>query len=65
MISDLINMKDNTMSNSNIIFKQNIPSEIYTGIWHGGHIQGIAVDWKNRYIYCSFTTELVKLDFGW
>ena len=50
------------MSNSNIIFKQNIPSEIYTGIWHGGHIQGIAVDWKKRYIYCSFTTELVKLD---
>ena len=43
-------------------FKQSIPNEIYTGKWKGGHIQGIAVDWKNRYIYCSFTTEFVKLD---
>ena len=39
------------------------PREIYTGRWAGGHIQGIAVDQKNRWIYCSFTTELIKLDF--
>lgn len=34
--------------------------EIYTGIWNGGHIQGIATD--GRYMYCSYTTEFVKLD---
>ena len=42
--------------------KTSLPSVIRTGIWHGGHIQGIAVDKKREYIYCSFTTELVKLD---
>lgn len=35
---------------------------IYTGKWRGGHIQGIAVDRERNYIYCSFTTEFVKLD---
>ncbi len=39
-----------------------LPLTIQTGIWHGGHIQGIALDKKREYIYCSFTTELVKLD---
>ena len=39
-----------------------LPSEIYTGKWRGGHIQGIAVDKERKYMYCSFTTELVKLD---
>lgn len=33
---------------------------IYTGTWGGCHIQGIAVDKKNGYIYYSFTTKLVK-----
>ncbi len=42
--------------------KQLLPSVIHTGEWHGGHIQGIAIDKKREFIYCSFTTELVKLD---
>ena len=33
---------------------------IYTGAWGGCHIQGIAVDKKNGYIYYSFTTKLIK-----
>ena len=41
---------------------KNLPSKIYTGKWRGGHIQGIAVDREREYIYCSFTTEFVKLD---
>lgn len=39
-----------------------LPLEIYTGKWTGGHIQGIAVDRDRKYIYCSFTTEFIKLD---
>ena len=33
---------------------------IFTGLWGNLHIQGIAVDQKNGYIYYSFTTKLVK-----
>ena len=33
---------------------------LYTGAWGGCHIQGIAVDTQNGYIYYSFTTKLVK-----
>ena len=33
---------------------------IYTGTWGNCHIQGIAVDKANGYIYYSFTTKLVK-----
>ena len=33
---------------------------IFTGTWGKCHIQGIAVDEKNGYIYYSFTTKLVK-----
>lgn len=39
-----------------------LPLKIETGTWSGGHIQGIAVDKERRYMYCSFTTEFVKLD---
>ena len=39
-----------------------LPLQIYTGKWRGGHIQGIAIDRERKYIYCSFTTEFVKLD---
>lgn len=39
-----------------------LPKSIYTGKWTGGHIQGIAVDRDRKYLYCSFTTEFVKLD---
>lgn len=41
---------------------KNLPSFIYTGKWRGGHIQGIAIDKERNYIYCSFTTEFIKLD---
>lgn len=40
---------------------KNLPLTIETGKWRGGHIQGIVLDRENGYIYCSFTTELVKL----
>lgn len=33
---------------------------IFTGIWGNCHIQGIAVDKENGYIYYSFTTKLIK-----
>ena len=33
---------------------------IFTGIWGNCHIQGIAVDKKNGFIYYSFTTKLIK-----
>ena len=39
-----------------------LPTVIKTGVWHGGHIQGIAIDRERKYVYCSFTTEFVKLD---
>ncbi|GLX02586.1 putative Ig domain-containing protein [Microtetraspora sp. NBRC 16547] len=32
------------------------------GAWNAGHVQGIAVDQANGYIYYSFTTLLVKTD---
>lgn len=41
---------------------ETLPLKIYTGEWRGGHIQGIAIDRERKYIYCSFTTEFVKLD---
>ncbi len=43
---------------------QRLPSVIQTGAWRGGHIQGIAIDRERKYIYCSFTTELIKLDIN-
>ncbi len=43
---------------------KNLPLTIETGAWRGGHIQGIALDHENGFIYCSFTTELVKLDLA-
>ncbi len=41
-----------------------LPKTIYTGKWRTGHIQGIAIDKKRQYIYCSFTTALIKLDMA-
>ena len=40
----------------------NLPKSLYTEGWRAGHIQGIAVDAKQEYIYLSFTTLLVKMD---
>ena len=33
---------------------------LYTGAWGNLHLQGIAVDKKQGYIYYSFTTQLIK-----
>lgn len=40
----------------------NLPKKLHTEGWKGGHIQGIAVDAKQEYVYLSFTTLLVKMD---
>ena len=40
------------------------PENIFSGYFQTGHCQGIAVDAKNRWIYYSFTTQLVKTDFA-
>jgi len=40
----------------------NYPNYIFTGFHGPMHIQGIAVDKANKYLYCSFTNKLVKLD---
>jgi len=37
-----------------------VKKPLFTGIWGNCHIQGIAVDRKNGYIYYSFTTKLIK-----
>ena len=40
----------------------NLPKKIATEGWRAGHVQGIAVDAKQGYVYLSFTTMLIKLD---
>lgn len=40
-----------------------LPQSIKCGPFNTGHVQGIAVDVKNRAIYCSFTSLLAKYDF--
>lgn len=39
-----------------------LPKIINIGAWREGHIQGIAVDTVNGYIYYSFTTVLLKIN---
>ena len=41
-----------------------LPREITTGEWTGGHIQGIAIDTERKYIYYSYTTDLIKADLN-
>lgn len=40
----------------------NLPKKLYSGPWKAGHVQGIAVDAKQEYVYLSFTTMLVKMN---
>lgn len=40
-----------------------LPREIFSGQQGRFHVQGIACDMKHRFIYMSFTTELLKFDF--
>lgn len=42
------------------IAPETMPLSIKSGNWTNGHIQGIAVDKVNGYIYYSYTTVLVK-----
>ena len=50
---------------SNIAIAQNpasLPRTIEAGPFKAGHIQGIAVDTDQKYIYYSYTTMLIKTD---
>lgn len=38
------------------------PDKIYSGLQGKHHVQGIAVDKENGFIYFSFTTKLLKMD---
>ena len=40
----------------------NLPKKLHSGPWKAGHVQGIAVDSKQEFVYISFTTMLVKMD---
>ncbi len=40
----------------------NLPKKLESGPWKAGHVQGIAVDAKQEFVYVSFTTMLVKMD---
>ena len=42
----------------------NLPKKLHTEGWKAGHVQGIAVDTKQKYVYLSFTTMLVKMDMN-
>ena len=39
-----------------------LPSNIFSGNWKEGHVQGIAVDAQGGFVYYSFTTILLKTD---
>ena len=39
-----------------------LPNRMQSGNWHEGHVQGIAVDTANGFVYYSFTTILLKTD---
>lgn len=41
---------------------QQLPDTIATGPFRAGHIQGMAIDLENGYMYCSYTTMLIKTD---
>lgn len=42
----------------------NYIKNIHIGGYNTGHVQGIAVDKERKYIYCSFTTCLIKADMN-
>lgn len=42
----------------------NFPKYIPSGSWKEGHVQGIAFDAKNGFVYYSFTTILLKTDLA-
>jgi hypothetical protein len=42
----------------------NLPDSIYSGKQGAFHVQGIAVDQKQGFVYYSFTDKLVKTDLS-
>jgi hypothetical protein len=42
----------------------NLPDSIYSGKQGKMHVQGVAVDKTNGYVYFSFTDKLIKTDFS-
>ncbi|MEO5998177.1 MAG: hypothetical protein ABIN89_15640 [Chitinophagaceae bacterium] len=42
----------------------NLPDSIYSGKQGAFHVQGVAVDKANGYVYFSFTDKLIKLDIS-
>lgn len=41
---------------------EQMPLHIYGGAWPTSHVQGVAIDTRNGYMYWSFTQTLVKTD---
>ena len=42
--------------------RSKLPKTIDAGWWEGGHVQGVTLDTAGKYVYFSFTTQLVKTD---
>jgi hypothetical protein len=42
----------------------NLPDSVYSGKQGGLHVQGVAVDKVNGFVYYSFTDKLIKLDLS-
>ena len=45
-----------------MISSRTLPKTIYSGAYETSHCQGIAIDAERRYMYYSFTQQLVKTD---
>lgn len=48
----------------NLSLPDNLPDSIHSGEQGEMHVQGIAVDKANGYVYFSFTDKLIKMDFS-
>lgn len=48
----------------NITALHNLPDSVYSGKQGKFHVQGVAVDQKNGFVYFSFTDRLVKTDLN-
>lgn len=51
-------------SSQNTELLANLPDSIYSGVQGKMHVQGLAVDKKNGYVYFSFTDRLIKMDLS-
>lgn len=48
----------------NLNMPANLPDSIYSGKQGALHVQGVAVDKTNGYVYFSFTDKLIKMDLN-